>query len=230
MRFAFYGRVSTEDQQDPRRPATGSSPGPARSSRPRGGEIVAEFFDIGQSRSLPWKRRPEARRLLDAFQRPRPRLRRRRDRRTAARLLRQPVRPHVPGVRPLRRRAVGARGRRRRRSRLRGARPRHEPLRRHEQGRAQPDQDPGAHGDGRASRHRRPVPRWPTALRLLARRRRAPPEPRQGGDRQAPAPPRARPDAAPVVQRIFARVHRLATGSSHRRRPDSRRRPFAIGA
>ena len=26
-----------------------------------------EFFDIGQSRSLPWKRRPEASRLLDAF-------------------------------------------------------------------------------------------------------------------------------------------------------------------
>jgi site-specific DNA recombinase len=31
------------------------------------GEIVAEYFDVGQSRSLPWKRRPEASRLLDAF-------------------------------------------------------------------------------------------------------------------------------------------------------------------
>ena len=27
---------------------------------------MAEFFDIGQSRSLPWKRRPEAARLLAA--------------------------------------------------------------------------------------------------------------------------------------------------------------------
>ena len=35
-----------------------------------GGEIVAEYFDIGQSRSLPWKRRPEARRLLEALTRP----------------------------------------------------------------------------------------------------------------------------------------------------------------
>jgi site-specific DNA recombinase len=62
--FAFYGRVSTEDQQDP-----ASSKG-WQLSRSRslieaaGGVIVAEYFDIGQSRSLPWKRRPEAGRLL----------------------------------------------------------------------------------------------------------------------------------------------------------------------
>ena len=31
---------------------------------------MAEFFDIGQSRSLPWKRRPEAAALLDALSRP----------------------------------------------------------------------------------------------------------------------------------------------------------------
>ena len=37
---------------------------------PAGGEVVEEFFDIGQCRSLPWKRRPEAARLLDAFARP----------------------------------------------------------------------------------------------------------------------------------------------------------------
>ena len=37
---------------------------------PRGGEIVAEYFDIGESRSLPWKRRPEATRLLDALTNP----------------------------------------------------------------------------------------------------------------------------------------------------------------
>jgi len=34
---------------------------------PAGGTVVAEYFDIGQSRSLPWKRRPEASRLLDAL-------------------------------------------------------------------------------------------------------------------------------------------------------------------
>ncbi len=68
-RFAFYGRVSTEDQQDP----TSSRNWQLARSRQviePDGEIVAEFFDIGQSRSLPWKRRPEAARLLDAFRDP----------------------------------------------------------------------------------------------------------------------------------------------------------------
>ena len=68
-RFAFYGRVSTEDQQDP---ASSRNWQLARSRQvidPHG-EIVEEFFDIGQSRSLPWKRRPEAARLLDAFRDP----------------------------------------------------------------------------------------------------------------------------------------------------------------
>jgi site-specific DNA recombinase len=69
-RFVFYGRVSTEDQQDPE-----SSRGwQLRRSReliePEGGEVVAEFFDIGQSRSVPWKRRPEASRLLELFRDP----------------------------------------------------------------------------------------------------------------------------------------------------------------
>jgi len=32
--------------------------------------VVAEFFDIGQSRSLPWKRRPESATLLEAFKAP----------------------------------------------------------------------------------------------------------------------------------------------------------------
>ncbi len=64
VRFAFYGRVSTEDAQDP----AASRAWQLRRAReligPGGGEIVAEYFDIGQSRSLPWKRRPEAARLL----------------------------------------------------------------------------------------------------------------------------------------------------------------------
>ncbi len=68
-RFAFYGRVSTEDQQDP----TSSRNWQLARSRQviePDGEIVEEFFDIGQSRSLPWKRRPEAARLLDSFPNP----------------------------------------------------------------------------------------------------------------------------------------------------------------
>lgn len=67
--FAFYGRVSTEDQQDP---ASSRNWQLARSRQiiEPDGEIVAEFFDVGQSRSLPWKRRPEAARLLDAFRDP----------------------------------------------------------------------------------------------------------------------------------------------------------------
>jgi hypothetical protein len=55
LRFVFYGRVSTEDWQDP------------VSSRARQlqqavmltaghGVIVAEFFDVGESRTLAWAR------------------------------------------------------------------------------------------------------------------------------------------------------------------------------
>jgi site-specific DNA recombinase len=70
MRFAFYGRVSTEDQQDPTS-SKGWQLSRARALiEPHGGEIVREFFDIGQSRSLPWKRRPEACALLDSFRDP----------------------------------------------------------------------------------------------------------------------------------------------------------------
>ena len=108
-------------------------------------------------------------------------LRRRGHRRTAPRLLRQPVRPHLPAVRPLRRRSCGC---------PRSAAPidpdneAHDlvmsRLRRHEQGRTQPDQGPGPHRDGRADRARRPVPRRPPAVRLPARRRRPAPQPGQG--------------------------------------------------
>ena len=63
LRFAFYGRVSTEDWQDP------------VTSRARqlqqammliagAGVIVAEFFDTGESRTLPWARRPQAAALV----------------------------------------------------------------------------------------------------------------------------------------------------------------------
>jgi site-specific DNA recombinase len=69
-RFAFYGRVSTEDQQDPTSSRNWQLARSRQVIEPAGGEIVAEFFDIGQSRSLPWKRRPEALRLLDSFRDP----------------------------------------------------------------------------------------------------------------------------------------------------------------
>jgi site-specific DNA recombinase len=68
-RFAFYGRVSTEDQQDPEASRTWQI-ARARALSERHGEIVAEFFDIGQSRSIPWKRRPQAALLLDALKNP----------------------------------------------------------------------------------------------------------------------------------------------------------------
>jgi site-specific DNA recombinase len=70
MRFAFYGRVSTEDQRDPQA-SKGWQLSRARSLiAPACGEIVEEFFDIGTSHALPWKRRPEALRLLDALKNP----------------------------------------------------------------------------------------------------------------------------------------------------------------
>lgn len=66
-RFAFYGRVSTEDQQDPTSSRNWQLARSRQIIEPANGEIVAEYFDIGLSRSLPWKRRPEAQRLLETF-------------------------------------------------------------------------------------------------------------------------------------------------------------------
>jgi DNA invertase Pin-like site-specific DNA recombinase len=68
--FAFYGRVSTEDQQDPASSRAWQLRRALEIIEPAGGAIVAEFFDIGQSRSLPWKRRLEASRLLDLLRSP----------------------------------------------------------------------------------------------------------------------------------------------------------------
>ena len=68
--FAFYGRVSTEDQQDPASSRAWQLRRALELIEPSGGEVVTEFFDIGQSRSLPWKRRPEASRLLELLRSP----------------------------------------------------------------------------------------------------------------------------------------------------------------
>lgn len=69
-RFAFYGRVSTEDQQDPASSRNWQLTRARQLIEPTNGEVVEEFFDIGQSRSLPWSRRPEASRLLAALAEP----------------------------------------------------------------------------------------------------------------------------------------------------------------
>lgn len=54
--FAFYGRVSTEDQQDPSSSRAWQLRRSQELIEPHGGEIVAEFFDVAQSRMAPWKR------------------------------------------------------------------------------------------------------------------------------------------------------------------------------
>ena len=69
-RFAFYGRVSTEDQQDPESSRGWQLARAQALITPVDGEVVAEFFDIGQSRSLPWKRRPESAHLLEQLANP----------------------------------------------------------------------------------------------------------------------------------------------------------------
>lgn len=69
-KFAFYGRVSTEDQQDPQSSKNWQLARSRSLIEPHGGVVVAEFFDIGLSRSLPWKRRPQAALLLDSFKDP----------------------------------------------------------------------------------------------------------------------------------------------------------------
>ena len=63
-RFAFNGRVSTEDNQDPEASRNWQLSRSRALIEPAGGIIVAEYFDIGQSRSLPWPRRPRAAQLL----------------------------------------------------------------------------------------------------------------------------------------------------------------------
>jgi site-specific DNA recombinase len=66
LRFAFYGRVSTEDYQDPVT-SRARQLGQAAALVAGSGQITAEFFDSGQSRVLPWARRPQAAALLAAL-------------------------------------------------------------------------------------------------------------------------------------------------------------------
>jgi DNA invertase Pin-like site-specific DNA recombinase len=66
LRFVFYGRVSTEDWQDP---VTSRARQRAQAEAlVRGhGQIVAEFFDAGQSRAVAWARRTDAAALVAAL-------------------------------------------------------------------------------------------------------------------------------------------------------------------
>ena len=62
----FYGRVSTEDWQDPVT-SRARQREQAEALVPGHGQIVAEFFDVGESRTVAWGRRPEAAALLAAL-------------------------------------------------------------------------------------------------------------------------------------------------------------------
>ena len=63
LRFAFYGRVSTEDWQDP--VMSRARQREQAEALVRGhGAIVAEFFDEGESRTVAWGRRPQAAALV----------------------------------------------------------------------------------------------------------------------------------------------------------------------
>src|ERR1700722_6967639 len=63
LRFAFYGRVSTEDWQDPE--SSRARQREQAEALVRGhGHVVAGFFDEGESRSVAWGRRPQAAALV----------------------------------------------------------------------------------------------------------------------------------------------------------------------
>jgi site-specific DNA recombinase len=62
-RFAFYGQVSTGDWQDPVTSRARQREQTAVLAAGHG-RIVAEFFDAGKSRMLPWARRPQAAALV----------------------------------------------------------------------------------------------------------------------------------------------------------------------
>ncbi len=66
LRFAFYGRVSTEDHQDPDTSRAWQLLR-AQALVSGHGRIAAEFFDTGRSRTVPWARPPDAAALLAAM-------------------------------------------------------------------------------------------------------------------------------------------------------------------
>ena len=70
VRFAFYGRTSTADYQDPVSSRAWQVE-IAKSVIAGRGEVVVEFFDVGWSREVAWERRPRAAALLAAARDPR---------------------------------------------------------------------------------------------------------------------------------------------------------------
>ena len=69
LRFAFYGRISTDRFQDPRS-STRWQRDFAQELIAGHGRIVAEFFDVGCSRAVEWADRPQAALLLQAITSP----------------------------------------------------------------------------------------------------------------------------------------------------------------
>ena len=201
-------------------------PGPVRSRRrpdPAVGQIVAEFFDLGQSRSLPWKRRPQAALLLEALKDP--------GRGFGAVVIGEPHRAfygnqfsltfplfeHYGGA------VVVARSRRRSGPGERGARPGDVRVRRDVQRRAEPDQDPGPLGDAGPGQGRRPLPRRPATVWVPAGRCRAASQPGQGRRRQTAARAGTGPghhcgnfrSSAPHPLRVFLRQQAQACLTRH---------------
>ena len=70
LRFAFYGRVSTEDNQDPEASRAWQLRRARALIEGRGGQVVAEYFDVDKSRSIPWPRRPHASALIEQLKNP----------------------------------------------------------------------------------------------------------------------------------------------------------------
>jgi DNA invertase Pin-like site-specific DNA recombinase len=70
VRFAFYGRTSTADHQDPVSSRAWQVE-IAKSVIAERGDVVVEFFDVGWSREVAWERRPRAAALLAAARNPR---------------------------------------------------------------------------------------------------------------------------------------------------------------
>jgi site-specific DNA recombinase len=109
LRFVFYGRVSTEDWQDPESSRARQREEAGALTRGHG-VIVEELFDIGESRAVAWGRRPQAAALIAALADP--------GRGwdaivvggVRARVLRLPVRADGAAVRALRSAAVDAGG------------------------------------------------------------------------------------------------------------------------
>ncbi len=196
LRFAFYGRVSTEDHQDPET-SRGWQLLNAQALTSGHGRIVVEFFDVGHSRVLPWTRRPDAAALATALAHP--------NRGFDVIVIGSSERafygqqfasmaplfahygisvwlPELGGeVDP----EIAAHGEL---MVLLGIIAKREVVRARMRG-ADLDDHPGSRPG--------PLPRRPTALRIPARRRRAPPQPGLGPPRRPRPTPGHRPDARP---------------------------------